>query len=165
MIKIISYTEKYKDDLFFYSMNNIKITTLTDEKQIELLRDKASFNYTYDKPTIDLLKKNFKLKDSLYLLAEQNNEFVGFCSADRDWWEDNFFFIREILVDPNFQKLGIGKEFMVRCIEHAKSKGTVGVVTETDSKNMPMQKLCEALHFQPWKNPRWKDGITYKLLF
>ena len=143
----------------------IRITTLTSEKQIEILRDRTSFNYTYDNTTIELLKKNFTLKDSLYLLAKQNNKFVGFCSTDRDWWEDNFFFVREILVDSDFQNSGIGRQFMLKCIEHAKSKGAMGIVTETDFENIPMRKLCESLHFKAWKNPRWKDGITYKLLF
>ena len=66
-------------------MDNIVINIITDEKEIEYLRDKASFNYTYNQPTIDSLKKLFKLKDSLYLLAKSDDEFVGFCSIDRDW--------------------------------------------------------------------------------
>lgn len=146
-------------------MDDIIISTMTDEKEIEFLRDKSSFNYTYDKATIDSLRKHFALKDSLYLLAKKGDEFVAFCSIDRDWWEDNFFFIREILVDPNFQKLGLGKQLMSRSIEYAKSKGAVGVVTETAFENSPMQTLCEKLGFAKWKNPQWKEGITYKLLF
>jgi predicted N-acetyltransferase YhbS len=146
-------------------MSNIVYHKITTEKKIEFLRDKSSFNYTYDKATIDSLKKHFQLKDSLYLLAKKGTEFVAFCSIDRGWWEDNFFFIREILVDPNFQKLGIGKELMSKCIEHAKIKEAVGVVTETAFENLPMQKLCAKFHFEKWDNPQWKKGITYKLIF
>lgn len=146
-------------------MDEIKITTIKDEKEIDFLRDKKSFNYTYDKATISTLKKNFHLKDSLYLLAKKGGEFVAFCSVDRDWWEDNFFFIREILVDPSFQKLGLGKELMGRCIEHARNSGATGVVTETAFENSPMQKLCEKFDFKRWDNPQWKDGITYRFLF
>lgn len=146
-------------------MDDIIISTMTDEKEIEFLRDKSSFNYTYDKATIDSLRKHFALKDSLYLLAKKGEKSVAFCSIDRDWWEDNFFFIREILVDPNFQKHGLGKQLMSRSIAHAKSKGAVGVVTETAFENSPMQTLCEKLGFEKWKNPQWKEGITYKLLF
>lgn len=146
-------------------MNGIIISAIADEKEIEFLRDKSSFNYTYDNATIDSLKKHFALQDSLYLLAKKGGEFAAFCSIDRDWWEDNFFFIREILVDPDFQKLGLGKQLMSKCIEHAKSKGAVGVITETAFENFPMQTLCEKLGFIKWKNPQWKEGITYKLLF
>ena len=146
-------------------MDEIKITDMKDEKEIEFLRDKSSFNYTYDKATIDSLKKHFQLKDSLYLIARRGADFVAFCSIDRGWWEDNFFFIREILVDPNFQKLGIGKKLMGRCIEHAKSKKALGVVTETAFENSPMQNLCKNFDFIEWNNPQWKEGITYKLLF
>lgn len=119
----------------------------------------------YSKATMDLLKKNFKLKDSLYLVAKKGKEVIGFCSVDRDWWEENFFFIREIFVDTNFQKLGTGKMLMGRCIEHARDKKAIGVVTETAFSNSPMQKLCEKLGFVRWENPRWKEGVTYKLGF
>src|SRR3989339_305895 len=103
-------------------MDEIKITEMKDEKEIDFLSGRSSFNYIYDKNTIDLLKKHFLLKDSLYLLAKKSNEFVGFCSIDRGWWEENFFFIREILVDPSFKRLGIGEELMKKCIDHAKNK-------------------------------------------
>ncbi len=146
-------------------MVEIKITEIKDEKEIEFLHDKSSFNYTYDKSTINSLKKHLILKDSLYLLAKKGDIFVAFCSIDRNWWEDNFFFIREILVDPNFQKLGMGKELMRRCIEHAKNKKATGVVTETAFENSPMRNLCEKFDFKEWENPQWKEGITYKLLF
>lgn len=146
-------------------MNDIVITAISKRDDIEFLRNQKSFEYVYDDNTIDSLKKHFDLKDSLYLLAKKNNEFVAFCSIDRGWWEDNYFFNREILVDPNFQKLGIGEKLMIRCIEHAKNKSAIGVVTETDFKNFPMQSLCKKLGFKEWDNPQWKKGITYKLIF
>jgi len=146
-------------------MDDLVISTMKDASEIDLLRGKSSFNYTFDNVTIDSLKKHFALNDSLYLVAKKGVEFAGFCSLDRDWWEENFFFIREILVDPNFQKLGIGKTLMGRCIEHARNKKALGVVTETAFENSPMQSLCEKLGFQQWDNPRWKEGLTYKLIF
>ncbi len=146
-------------------MDEIRILIIKDEEEIEFLRDKKSFNYTYDKATIDSLRRHFTLKDSLYLMAKKGAEFVAFCSIDKDWWEDNFFFIREILVDPSYQKIGIGKELMGRCIEHAKNKGANGVVTETAFENSPMQKLCSKFGFKEWDNPQWSEGITYKLIF
>ena len=138
---------------------------MKDKKEIDFLQNKSSFNYTYDKATIDSLKKHFILEDSLYLIAKKGKEFVAFCSIDRDWWEENFFFVREILVDIKFRKLGIGKEMMNRCIEHARNKKATGVVTETAFENSPMQQLCEKIGFKKWDNPQWKEGITYKLLF
>ena len=146
-------------------MPNITISIMKDVKEIDFLRHKSSFNYTYDQATLDLLKKNFTLKDSLYLIAKKDAKFVAFCSIDRDWWEENYFFLREILVTPDFQKSGIGKELMNRCIEHARNKKALGVVTETAFENSPMQKLCEKFDFKEWDNPQWKKGITYKLLF
>ncbi len=146
-------------------MSKISFSIIKDKDEIDVLRHKSSFNYTYDKATIELLKKNFKLKDSLYIIAEKESKFAAFCSTDRDWWEDNYFFIREILVDPKFQKQGIGEEMIKKCISHAKKCGAIGVVTETDFENMPMKNLCKKLGFNEWDNPQWKDGITYKLIF
>lgn len=143
----------------------LTISPITTTSNLNLLHNKSSFNYTYTKATIDLLKKNFGLKDSLYLIAKEGEEFAGFCSIDRDWWEENFFFIREILVDPKFQKLGLGQTLMSKCIEHAKTLKATGVVTETAFDNATMQALCAKLNFKKWENPEWKEGVTYKLMF
>src|SRR3989339_765503 len=150
-------------------MDEIHFSKLTDVGGIEVLRGRSGryndFVYTYERPTLDLLKKNFFLRDSLYLVADNGTVFVAFCSIDRDWWENNFFMIREIIVDQNFQKQGIGETIMRMCIEHAQSKGAAGVVTETAFENIPMQKLCIKLGFKVWDNPQLKEGVTYKLLF
>jgi GNAT superfamily N-acetyltransferase len=150
-------------------MEKIIYTTMKSPDEIEILRDRSGkyhdFVYTYKEPTIDLLKKNFSLPESLYLIAKRGEEFVAFCSIDRDWWEENIFMVREILVDQNFQKQGIGEIIMGKCIEHAKNRGAVGVVTETAFENVPMQRLCAKMNFQEFENPHWKEGITYKRLF
>ena len=78
-----------------------------EKKEIDILYKKESningFLYKYDKDTINLLKKNFNRPDSLYIIAKENDKFVGFISIDSDWWEKNCFFIREIFVNPIFQ--------------------------------------------------------------
>lgn len=147
------------------SRHDVRYSTMKEAEEIEMLRNKPSFNYTFDQATIESLKKHFDLEDSLYLIGTHNGIFAGFCSIDRNWWEDNHFFIREILVAPDFQKQNIGSELMGRCIKHAKQKGAKGIVTETAFENKPMQKLCEKFGFQKWNNPQWKEGITYKLVF
>uniref|UniRef100_A0A7C4R6Q4 GNAT family N-acetyltransferase n=1 Tax=candidate division CPR3 bacterium TaxID=2268181 RepID=A0A7C4R6Q4_UNCC3 len=146
-------------------MKNINYSTITDINELETLRDKSAFKYKFDDDLIESLKKYFILKDSLFILAKSEGDFAGFCSIDRDWWEENYFMIREILVDPKFHKKGIGYELMTRCIDHAKQKGADGVVTETAFDNIPMQKLCEKIGFKKWDNPSWKEGITYKIIF
>jgi len=145
----------------------MQYTLISDKTKIDDLLGKESrhgnFVYQYDADTITLLKRNFSLPDSLYIWVTNDDEFVGFVSCDRDWWEDGCFFLREIFVDPAFQGHGLGKSLVSRCIDHAEGKGALTLVTQTAFENIPMQKLCESLDFQRWENPQWDDGITYKL--
>lgn len=150
-------------------MQTISFHIIQDINEIEILRGKSSkqnnFVYLYDDATLELLKKNFILPDSFYLLAKLDNTFVGFCSLDRDWWGNNYFMLREIFIDPTFQRQGIGEIFFRKCIEHVHAKGALWIITETAHENTSMQKLCTKLGFYIWDNPQWKEGITYKLIF
>ncbi|MBU0459145.1 GNAT family N-acetyltransferase [Patescibacteria group bacterium] len=147
----------------------IEYITITKPEDINVLRGKTatylSLHIQYDDETLDYLKDHLQDEDSLYLIAKEDNTFVGFCSIDSDWWENGYFFLREIFVEPNLHQRGIGKELMQRCIAHAQSCGANGVVTETAFENVPMQKLCKKFGFEEWENPEWDEGITYKLLF
>jgi GNAT superfamily N-acetyltransferase len=95
--------------------------------------------------------------------VSDEGKFVGFVSCDRDWWEDNRFFLREIFVSPDYQGQGVGRYLMQRCIDHARAHGAVELVTQTAYENIPMQQLCEKSGFVRWNNPQWTEGITYKL--
>jgi ribosomal protein S18 acetylase RimI-like enzyme len=148
---------------------SVSVSQIKDPSEIDVLRGKeakfANLHYKYDSDTIALLKNNFLLPKSHYLIAKDGNEFAGFCSIDPDWWEPDFFFLREIFISENYQRQGLGEVLMRECIEHAKESGAVGVVTETAFENTPMQKLSEKCGFKQWDNPQWKDGVTYKLIF
>jgi len=136
-----------------------------DFSEFESLSNLLYSQYSYDEKLIEELQKLFILENSLYLVAQNDGKFAGFCSIDRDWWEEDYFFIREIIVDENFRKQGIGFAMMMQCIEHAKNKGAVGVVTETAFDNVPMHGLCAKLGFKKWNNQFWKEGVTYKIIF
>jgi inorganic pyrophosphatase len=146
-------------------MNNVVYSVVKSVEEIEILSGKESFHYIFDDELLHLLQRNFALKDSLYILAKHTDKFSGFCSMDRDWREENYFFIREIVVDSSFQKCHVGSTMFEKCIDHAKNCGAMGIVTETAFDNIPMQKLCEKFGFQKWNNEEWKDGVTYKLVF
>ncbi len=145
-------------------MNDLKFFTICTQEEVEILRDRVSFNYRFDSSTIELLKKNLELENSLYLLVKRGEDFTAFCSVDQDWWEENHFFIREILVAPEFHKKGIGEDLMKKCIDHARKKGAFAIVTETDFANIPMVHLCKKLGFLQWENPQWNEGLTFKLM-
>ncbi len=145
------------------------VTPITDTSMIETLLGKSShyedFLYEYERDTIELLVRNFALPDSLYLMVTDDETFVGFVSCDRDWWEDNRFFLREIFVAPEYQGKGVGSYLMERCITHAKAHAAMELVTQTAFENIPMQQLCEKNGFVRWPNPQWSEGITYKFGF
>jgi GNAT superfamily N-acetyltransferase len=150
-------------------MGDMTFSIITDGQEIEILRNVTSgyknFVYRYDEETLNLLKKNLKYESSLYIVAKQDGNFVAFCSADPEWRENNYLFIREIFVKQDFQKQKIGEILIKKCIDHAKQKRATGLVTETAFENIPMQKLCAKLGFEKWDNSHWGKGITYKLLF
>ena len=145
---------------------NYELVTLKSE--IDQLLGKKSrhddFEYLYGEETIELLKNNFDLPDSLYVLVTDNDKFVGFVSCDRGWWESDCYFLREIFIDPAHQGKGIGRTLVSMCIEHTRNNNAHTLVTQTAFENIPMQKLCEAFSFKEWDNPQWKEGITYKLV-
>ena len=150
-------------------MSDIIFSIITDEHEIDILRNMTSkykdFVIKYDENILDLLKRNLKNEKNLYIVARQDGDFVAFCSADDEWWEDGYYMVREIFIKPDFQKQKIGETLMNMCIKHARQNGAVGVVTETSFENIPMQKLCAKLGFKKWDNPGWKDVITYKFWF
>ena len=136
----------------FYHLKN------KDELSV-LLGKKSQFK------SLNYLRKNFSRKKSLYLFAKVDQQFAGFVSCDDNWWERNYFFIREIFVEPKFQKQGIGDVFVDKCIKHARKNRAIGIVTETDFRNTPYQKLLAKKKFKIFENPQWKEGVTLKLTF
>lgn len=122
-----------------------------------------NFVYTYTVETIELLKNNFELPDSLYMLVLDQDNFVGFVSVDSDWWEESSLFLRAIFIKPDYQGQGVGQSLMDICITHARECGALYLVTQTANENIPMQSLCDKNNFYRWDNPKWQEGITYKL--
>lgn len=147
----------------------ISYKKVLDAAEIDVLLGKAStfanLHYKYDQETVDMLKKYFTRPDSFYSIVRDGEQFVAFCSTDSDWWEPQYFFLREIFVMPEYQGQQIGEKLMRDSIQHAKEQGAEGIVTETAFENVPMQKLCERCSFKQWENPQWKDGVTFKLMF
>ncbi len=148
-------------------METITYQNLTTTDELDILLGKESrykdFHYLYETETIDLLKRNFTLVNGLYLFALHDAAFAGFVSCDTDWWEPNCFFLRELFVSPDFQGQKIGFTLVQKCIDHAKLHNAEKLITQTAHENIPMQTLCESFGFKKWDNPRWDDGINYKL--
>lgn len=146
-------------------MTDLHYSVIKDANELQILKWRDSFWYLYDETLMILLTRYFSWDKSLYILVMSWWEFVAFCSVDTDWYEDNYFFLREILVDKEFQWLHIGTELVKKSIEHARVHGAIGIVTETAFDNISMRRLCEKSWFQEWDNPEWKEGITYKIDF
>lgn len=98
-------------------------------------------------------------------MAKSNGVFAGFIAMNASWWEPDFFFIQEIIVNPKFHRQKIGSQLIQKCIDFAHEKNQIGIVTETDFKNIPFQNLLKKFGFKEWENPQWKDGFTFKLVF
>lgn len=149
--------------------SKIQISSIQHDKEIDVLFGQKSvfrkLEIEYGKKDIDHLKKNLTHAKSLYLIAKTGNEFAGFLAVDDEWWEPNYFFIREIFVTPKHQRQKIGEKFIELSIEHAKKFDAKGIVTETDFRNQPFQNLLAKFGFRKFKNPQWDEGLTLKLSF
>ena len=154
--------------------DKIRFRNVENPEELDVLKGKSSVfqDLTYDyevegleekNETIEFLKKNFNDPKSLYIFAEKYSQFVGFVAMDTEWREEKSFFIREIFIDPLYQNQKIGQKFFEKCFDHARKNLGKIIVTQTDFKNIPMQKLCERFGFQKWENNEWKEGITYRI--
>lgn len=152
-----------------------KYRIISNPEELNVLRGKKSkwgdFCYAYDDRTIDMLKKKISLPDSLYIMVtDEKGAFVAFCATDRDWREQDYFFLRELFVVPTYHGRGIGMELIKRIMMHARQKRAVGVVAEADFENARAKGIYGKMGFDEWETPQWgglqgENRITYKKLW
>lgn len=94
--------------------------------------------------TVESLKEG--LEGRKYLVADLNEKIVGFIS----WsiWPNKIAWVSMLEVLPDYARRGIGTALLTYVENEAKSLGLVGVLAESEKKNVWVKKFNESLNYK-----------------
>ena len=124
-------------------MENIVIEKMTIQDVIEIEKD---FEEKFDNFwNINILKSELDNNNSLYFVAKEEKEIVGFVGTliNVDFTE-----ITNIVVKKDFRKLGIGKMLLEKIIEEAKKNGKNLIYLEVNENNVNAINLYKKYRFE-----------------
>jgi streptothricin acetyltransferase len=85
--------------------------------------------------------------DGLYLVAEEGRRLVGLLDMERERWRDTAI-IWNLLVDKEYRRRGLGREFIQRAIAWGRSHHLRAIVLETQTDNLPACRFYQAMGLQ-----------------
>ncbi len=111
------------------------------------------WNLTYPR------KKHFEndiLMDTLYVATHQHQVVAVMALMDENeeaykiinWQRDNAMVVHRILVDPDFQQCGFGRELLMFAIRTTAQRHKDSLKIDTLPTNYKMQKLLHSLNFK-----------------
>ncbi len=95
--------------------------------------------------SIDILKNDFKNKNSKYIVAKANDEVLGFAGIKVVLDESD---IMNIAVRIDKRKIGIGSMLLEKLLELAISSNCISINLEVNENNIPAIQLYEKYNFQ-----------------
>jgi ribosomal protein S18 acetylase RimI-like enzyme len=107
--------------------NSVGWTVYTDEERTEL--QEAVRNSTY------------------VVSAWSGNILVGLARGLSD--DVSIFYLEDVLVRPDFQRMGIGKQLVTNCLERFKHVGTKVLLTDNEERQL---RFYESLGFKNTKH-------------
>jgi streptothricin acetyltransferase len=81
----------------------------------------------------------------IIFFARVDGKFAGLIKLV-SWWNE-FAYVDELVVNPEFRRLGVGRALMDRAIEWSRARGFPGIMLETQNDNVPACKLYESCAF------------------
>jgi len=85
------------------------------------------YSYTHPDDVMSYLKWLYNRDPEGFRVAKVEGKVVGFVSGDANWYSrrerKRVGAIHEIVVDPDYQGLGVGKRLMENILEYFKKKG------------------------------------------
>ena len=124
-------------------MENIVIEKMTIQDVIEIEKD---FEEKFDNFwNINILKSELDNNNSLYFVAKEEKEIVGFVGTliNVDFTE-----ITNIVVKKDFRKLGIGKMLLEKIIEETKKINKEMIYLEVNENNEGAINLYKKYRFE-----------------
>ena len=124
-------------------MENLIIEKMTIKDAIEIEKD---FEERFDNFwNINILKSELNNNNSLYFVAKEEKEIVGFVGVliNVDFTE-----ITNIVVKKDFRKLGIGKMLLEKIIEETKKINKEMICLEVNENNISAINLYKKYRFE-----------------
>ena len=122
---------------------NLTINQITDD-DLEFFKDKLNSEFD-DFWTYSILEKECKNQNTIYIVAKQDDEIVGFAGILKILNEAN---IMNIVVKKDKRKLGIGKQLLSELIKISKEQKMESITLEVNEHNIPAIALYEKFGFK-----------------
>ncbi len=104
--------------------------------------DYDNFYQDFQKNGLFVFLHNNQIVASMSLLEENDPPYLVL-----KWESNNALVIHRILVDPDYQKQGIGKKLVSYASEYGKSKLYTAIKIDTHPDNIKMQSMLKSLNF------------------
>ena len=142
----------------------MQVIFVTDPAQLNILSNKKAnhgeLNFGFSEKYLTRLKELLSNKYAYQIILMDGNNFVAYIASAETFWP-NYLTIIEVFVSPEYQGKGVGKMLLEHAIDFAKKEGLEGLMVQTETENLPAQKLYERTGFNKIENKEW-EGITYK---
>jgi streptothricin acetyltransferase len=103
--------------------------------------------YIVDDQDVAEVRSRLLEGDGLYLVAEEGRRLVGLLDMERERWRDTAV-IWNLLVDKEYRRRGLGREFIHRAIAWGRSHNLRALTLETQTDNVPACRFYRAMGFQ-----------------
>ena len=124
-------------------MKNIIIEKMTIEDVLKIEKD---FGEKFDDFwNINILKSELNNNNSLYFVAKNENEILGFAGILLNF---DFSEITNIVVRKDFRKFGIGKMLLEKIIEETKKNNKKMIYLEVNENNTNAINLYKKYRFE-----------------
>lgn len=103
--------------------------------------------YIVDEQDVAEVRTRLVEGDGLYLVAQDGPRLVGLLDMEREAWRDTAV-IWNILIDKEYRREGLGREFIRRAIAWGHSHDLRALTLETQTCNVPACRFYQAMGFQ-----------------
>ena len=123
--------------------NNIQIRSM-NQQDLQYLKQHLSTQFD-DFWTFSILEKEFNGENTTYIVAEENNEILGFAGILTIIDESN---IMNIVTKKEKRHMGIGSLLLSELIKISKKLNMKSITLEVNENNTPAIKLYEKYNFE-----------------
>lgn len=103
--------------------------------------------YDFTAEDLALVQRRLEEGRSLQLLAERDGRLVGLIEVEQQAWNHTAV-VWNILIDRDYRRRGLGRDFMERASEWARRRGCRALTLETQSNNINACRFYRGLCFR-----------------